>query len=58
MNLKKLAALVCVAQATQMAFTVYQALSRHYLTFGLVFQISLSIPTVLFFFYVWKRQKS
>ena len=57
MKLKTLAALVCLALAAQFVLSLFNALYGHYLTGMQVVQLLLSIPMILFFFFVWRRQK-
>lgn len=57
MKLKTLAALVCLAQALQLGLSLYNAVTRHYLSGMYFVQTTLSVPLILFFFYVWKKQK-
>jgi len=57
MKLKPLAGLVCAALVANLALSLFNAISRHYLTGMYVVQTALSVPMILFFFYVWKKQK-
>ncbi len=57
MRLKSLASLVCIALALQFLLSLYNAISRHYMTPMYAFQLALNVPLILFFFFVWKRQK-
>ena len=58
MKLKPLAGIVCLALAAQFALSIFNAVSKHYVTGMYVVQVSLTIPMILFFFYVWKRQQT
>lgn len=57
MKLKTLAALVCIAQATQLGLGLYSSISRRSITGLYTLQLLCMIPMILFFFYVYKRQK-
>jgi hypothetical protein len=58
MNLKTLALLVCISQAVQIALTLFQMFSaRGYFSPLTLLHVALNVPLVLFFFYVWQRQK-
>jgi hypothetical protein len=58
MNLKLLALLVFIAQVAQLGLFIYYAIADHYFSFRFALQFTLSVPLILFFFYVWKRQKA
>ena len=62
MNLKNLALLVCISQVLSLLMLMYPWFvyrgGYNPLNFMTVAQVILHIPLILFFFYVWKRQKS
>jgi hypothetical protein len=57
MNLRILALLAAIAETGKVGFSLYFALSYRSSSPLHLFQIFLSVPAILFFFYVWKRQK-
>jgi len=57
MNLRTIALVVALCQVGNLALSVHQAISRHYITPVYVVQLGLSVPMMVFFFYIWRKQK-
>ena len=58
MKLKSLALLVCISQALLIVLSLYRwSFARGYFDGFAMLQLALSVPLVLFFFYIWKKQK-
>lgn len=59
MKLKPLAGIVCLAQAVQVGLGLFSAITSHYhFSADYFIQLVLSIPLVVFFYHVWRKQKS
>ena len=58
MNLKSLSLLVAICQTAQIALSLYGMVSHHYFSPLHLTSVALSAPMVLFFFYIWKKQKA
>jgi hypothetical protein len=57
MNLKLLALLAAIAETGKMGILIYYSMAYRSMAPLQVFQALLYLPAILFFFYVWKRQK-
>lgn len=58
MNLKTLALTVAICQTTQLLISLYSMVVGHYFSPLHLVSVTLSVPQILFFFYIWQKQKS
>jgi hypothetical protein len=58
MNLKTLALTVAICQTTQLLISLYNMVVGRYFSPLHLVSVALAVPQILFFFYIWQKQKS
>ncbi len=58
MNLKTLALTVAICQTAQLLTSLYSIVIMRYFSPQYLVSVALSVPQILFFFYIWQKQKS